>query len=199
MQSVQPDCGAARSWLSATRRARISYPSSRPARQSSPPGIGVGERCIERGLRICRPLRAGVVEVGQRALFQLLRRRLVARQEAIGIAGHDLRLGQSPDHQALRYGQPDLRPHDLIVRSRSGVTPPPPAAAVLLPLWERTQTGAARHASGGIEQSELNRYDCSVLLHIPAETERLHQSCSRICPGRVGSLGKGLSPRSGTI
>ncbi len=39
-------------------------------------------------MRVCQPLRAGVVEVGQRARFQLLRGRLVLGQGVVGIAGN---------------------------------------------------------------------------------------------------------------
>ena len=53
------------------------------------PAIGVGDSGIERGVGVAQPLRAGVVEVGQRALLQFLRGLSVLGQDAVGIAGDD--------------------------------------------------------------------------------------------------------------
>ena len=49
-------------------------------------------------MRVGQPLRTRVVQVGQRALLQLLRRRFVLGQDAVGIAGHHLGLAH---HQVL--------------------------------------------------------------------------------------------------
>jgi hypothetical protein len=56
------------------------------------PAVSLGHGFIERGMGVCQPLRARVVEVGEGALLDLLRRLLVPGQDAIGIAGYDLRL-----------------------------------------------------------------------------------------------------------
>ena len=53
------------------------------------PAISVGHGLIEGLVRVIQPRRAGVVEVGQGALFQDRRRVGTDRQEAIGVAGDD--------------------------------------------------------------------------------------------------------------
>ena len=50
------------------------------------------ETLLQRGVSARQPLWWGVVEIGQRALLQLLRCLLILRQDAVGITWHDFRL-----------------------------------------------------------------------------------------------------------
>ena len=56
------------------------------------PSICIGHCGIERRVRVGEPLRASVVEVGERALFQLFRGLLVPWEEAVGVARDNLGL-----------------------------------------------------------------------------------------------------------
>lgn len=57
------------------------------------PAIGVGDGVVQRAVGVVQPSRAFIIEIGQRALLELLELffgEIVARQDTVGIAGHDL-------------------------------------------------------------------------------------------------------------
>lgn len=55
------------------------------------PAIGVGDCFIERAVSVVEPRRAGIVQVGERALLEFLRGGFVLRQDAVRIDGDDFR------------------------------------------------------------------------------------------------------------
>ena len=55
------------------------------------PAVGGGDCCVQLPVNVAEPGRALVVELGERALLQVLGALLVPGQDAVGEAGHDLR------------------------------------------------------------------------------------------------------------
>jgi hypothetical protein len=62
----------ARAWLRRNRRAKDFVVGDRPGAEVLAPAIGVGNRFIERAMRMVQPGRARIVEVGKGALGQFL-------------------------------------------------------------------------------------------------------------------------------
>ncbi len=77
--------------LSATRQVeRMQFAESFVIGDVDRPAVGIRDRSINGRVCIREPLRTGIVEVGQGAFLEFLRRRVVTRHQALGIAGDRL-------------------------------------------------------------------------------------------------------------